>query len=126
MRLNKIFIVGLFIFFISCNKDNCIESKRAFIVETTTPKTGNVGENINIEIRFGVNNGCGQFGKFIETDNGNIKTIEVEALYEGCACTMDAPIRITNYIFHTSQSGTYYLKFKSSSSGFITDTLIIN
>jgi hypothetical protein len=36
---------------------------------------------------------AGGFEKFIETESGNSKTIEVEAKYEGCVCTLNIPIR---------------------------------
>ncbi len=114
---------------ISCSKEqenNCIENTIVYVSSINSPSTGTVNENINIEVSFGVNNGCGNFGKFIETQNGNTTTIEVEARYEGCVCTMDAPTRKTNYIFKTQTSGNYILKFKSSSTEFITANLTIN
>lgn len=128
MKPKLILTLLLFVIF-SCSKEpenSCIENRIAYVTSTNSPSTGNVNENINIEVSFGVNNGCGNFGKFIETQNGNIKTIEVEAKYEGCICTMDAPTRKTNYIFKTQNSGNYILKFKSSSTEFITVNLTIN
>lgn len=128
MKPKLILTLLLFVIF-SCSKEpenSCIENRIAYVTSINSPSTGNVNENINIEVSFGVNNGCGNFGKFIETQNGNIKTIEVEARYEGCVCTMDAPTRKTNYIFKTQNSGNYILKFKSSSTEFITVNLTIN
>lgn len=120
---------SLLLLIMSCSKEpenNCIENKIAYISSINSPTTGSVNEIINIEVSFGVNNGCGNFGKFIETQNGNTKTIEVEARYEGCVCTQDAPTRKTNYVFKTTISGNYILKFKSSSTEFITANLTIN
>lgn len=128
MKPKLILTLLLFVIF-SCSKEpenSCIENRIAYVTSTNSPSTGNVNENINIEVSFGVNNGCGNFGKFIETQNGNIKTIEVEARYEGCVCTMDAPTRKTNYIFKTQNSGNYILKFKSSPTEYITVNLAIN
>jgi len=123
-------IISLLLFVVfSCSKEqenNCVENKIEYVSSINSPSTGTVYENINIEVSFGVNNGCGNFGKFIETQNGNTKTIEVEARYEGCVCTMDAPTRKTNYVFKTQTSGNYILKFKSSSTEFITANLTIN
>ena len=114
----------------SCSEEeqenNCIENKIAYVSSINSPSTGTVNENINIEVSFGVNNGCGNFGKFIETQSGNTKTIEVEARYEGCVCTMDAPARKANYVFKTQNSENYIFKFKSSSTEYITVTLAIN
>ena len=119
----------ILLWIMSCSKEqdsNCIENKIAYVTLINSPSTGSVNQNITIEVSFGVNNGCGNFGKFIETQNGNTKTIEVEAKYEGCVCTLDAPIRKTNYVFKTQNSGNYILKFKSSSTEFITANLMIN
>lgn len=113
----------------SCSKEpenNCIENRIAYVSSINYPSTATVNENISIEVSFGVNNGCGNFGKFIETQNGNTKTIEVEARYEGCVCTLDAPTRKSNYVFKTQNSGNYIFKFKSSSTEFITANLTIN
>lgn len=52
-----------------------------------------VNEKNNIKVNFRAATGCGGFGKFIETDNNNIKNMEVEAKYEGCICIANTPIR---------------------------------
>jgi hypothetical protein len=61
-----------------------------------------------------------------ETESGNSKTIEVEAKYEGCVCTLNIPIRKVNYDFTASKSGDYQLNFKSSPTEFITANITIN
>lgn len=126
----KLILSAILLVIFSCSEEeqenNCIENKIAYVSSINLPQTGTVNENINIEVSFGVNNGCGNFGKFIETQSGNTKTIEVEARYEGCVCTMDAPTRKSNYVFKTQNSGNYIFKFKSSSTEFITAILTIN
>ena len=70
---------------ISCSendKNDCIENKLAYVTSVDSPTNGVINEIINIEVNFGVGNGCGQFGAFIETENGNVKIIEVNARYE--------------------------------------------
>ncbi len=123
-------IISLLLFVIfSCSKEQenkCVENRIAYVTSINAPSTGTVNENINIEVSFVVNNGCGNFGKFIETQNGNTKTIEVEARYEGCICTQDIPTRKTNYVFKTQTAGNYILKFKSSPTEFITANLTLN
>ena len=115
----------------SCNDDNneedeCIINKIEYVTSINSPNTGTINETVNIEVNFKVRNGCGRFGKFIESENGNIRNIEVEAKYEGCICTQDVPIRTVNYEFKTTNSGNYELKFKSSPTEFITVNLTIN
>tara|TARA_R110002049_G_scaffold306173_2_gene504188 strand:+ start:1018 stop:1419 length:402 start_codon:yes stop_codon:yes gene_type:complete len=128
--LNFITIIFISSLIISCDNDDkengCISTKTEYVTSVDSPTTGMVNEKISIEINFQVFNGCGGFGKFIETENGNIKTIEVEAKYEGCICTQDAPIRTTNYEFIANSTGNYELNFKSSPTEFITVYMTIN
>ncbi|WP_047544859.1 hypothetical protein [Psychroserpens sp. Hel_I_66] len=132
-KKNIILLISIMIFglLISCSDDDekeneCISSKTEYVTSINSPTTGVVNETINIEVNFQVFNGCGGFGKFIETENGNSRVIEVEAKYVGCICTQDAPIRMVNYEFTTSNAGDYELNFKSSPTEFITVNLTIN
>jgi len=133
MKKNIILLLSMIIFelLLSCSndqaKDNqCISSKIEYVTSINSPTTGIVNEMINIEVNFRVFNGCGEFGKFIVTENGNSRVIEVEAKYVGCICTQDIPIRTTNYVFKASQAGEYELNFRSSPTEFITASLTIN
>ncbi len=113
---------------ISCSendKNDCIENKLAYVTSVDSPSNGVINEIINIEVNFQVNNGCGEFGKFIETQNGNVKIIEVKARYEGCICTYNLPIRKVNYEFTTQNSGNYELRFKSNETDYIKVDLLI-
>ena len=128
-RKNIILLISIVIFgiVVSCNDDNeCITNNIEYVTSINSPNTGTINETVNIEVNFKVRNGCGRFGKFIESENGNIRNIEVEAKYEGCICTQDVPIRTVNYEFKTTNSGNYELKFKSSPTEFITVNLTIN
>lgn len=125
------FFLFLLLSLMSCDNDNdnnneCIENYIAYVTSVNSPNSGTVDESINIEVKFGVSNGCGGFGKFIETENGNTRTIEVEAKYVGCICTQNAPIITTNYKFIANNTGNYELNFKSSPTEYITVNLIIN
>jgi hypothetical protein len=124
-----IIIIGILLLTnISCSendKNDCVENKLAYVASVDPPSHGVINEIINIEVNFGVSNGCGQFGEFIETENGNVKTIEVNARYEGCICTQDAPIRTVNYEFITQIPGNYELRFKSTDTDYITVNLLI-
>ncbi len=124
----SVIILGIIL---SCCSDEtkekeCIANKTEYVTSVNSPSSGMVDETINIEVNFQVYNGCGNFGRFIETENTNSRTIEIEARYEGCICTDDMPIRTVNYEFLVNHSGDYELKFKSSPTEFITVNLTIN
>lgn len=137
MKLKKTYFIILIStitlgLFLSCNKNNgekeneCIINKTAYVTSVNSPTSGVVNQSIIFKVNFGVNNGCGGFGKFIETVNGTSRIIEVEAKYEGCICTQDAPGRTADYKFIANTAGNYELKFKSGPSEFITVNLTIN
>ena len=132
-RKNIILLISIVIFgiVVSCNDDNnekneCITNNIEYVTSINSPNTGTINDTVNIEVNFRVFNGCGGFGKFIESENGNIRNIEVEAKYEGCICTQAFESKTVNYEFKSTNSGNYELKFKSSPTEFITVNLTIN
>jgi len=132
MKTKILFTILIVAIFASCKNDGdkkdenlCIENSFAGITEVVAPTTGTVGETIVVEVDFRVRNGCGQFGRFIETQNGMSRTIAVEARYEGCICTQDLPIRTVDYQFSQDAAGSYELRFKSDQSNFIVKTIVI-
>lgn len=136
MKINKLlFIFSAFIVF-SCdsisettdetNSENCIEIRSAYVSEVNGEKQVEAGNTLNLTVSFLVGNGCGQFNEFKETTTGKTINIEVEAIYEGCICTMDIPTRTATYTFNPSEKGSYTLKFKSSDTDYIERTITVN
>jgi hypothetical protein len=115
---------------ISCNDneandDQCISYSPAVIdAVTLIPTVDMIGAVFNVA--FYVNNGCGDFGSFEETIDGNTITIKVIAKYEGCVCTDDIPLRESVYTFTSATAGTYTLKFLKTDGTFITETVVID
>ncbi|QHS59593.1 hypothetical protein [Chitinophaga agri] len=101
---------------------DCLRYAPANVVRIEKAAAGKDGATT---VHFQVSGGCGQFNKFIEKNNGNTRTITVEAVYKGCMCTMDMPIRTTSYKFNEKKAGTYYLQFVSGENEFVTDTVVI-
>ncbi|CAM4354037.1 hypothetical protein GIHI108528_16490 [Gillisia hiemivivida] len=93
--------------------DNSPNFETAYAISVEAPSERIVGEKINIVVSFQVMNGCGEFGRFIESGNGLTRIIEIEAKYEGLICTMNLPIRQTTYEFTPNFSGEYTFTFKS-------------
>jgi hypothetical protein len=76
-------------------------------------------------VNFPISNGCGKFNKFEETINGNTIIIIVVAKYKGCICTQNFSIQSSNYVFTTTTSGIYNLKFQKTDGTFFTETVVI-
>lgn len=122
-------LLFFFVFtFISCSDDDpeeCIDYRPENVKEVIAESTGRVNEPVEIEVKFGVYNGCGKFDQFIESGSEQSRIIEVQAKYEGCICTQDAPIITAVYVFTPSTTGMYELKFKSAESDYITVNITV-
>lgn len=51
--------------------------------------------------------------------------IEVEARYEGCACTQQIILRNVTYEFTPQTTGAYLLQFKSGTDDFVEVTVTV-
>lgn len=133
--MNKKYLNQVFLFFsiiitlLSCNKKNadnaCLSFTKAPVTKVEGANTALVNQVIILTVSFGCFNGCGQFGNFGEAITGNATTITVNAKYEGCICTQDAPTRQTTYKFKKSQTGTFDLKFLQTENTYLTHTIIV-
>jgi len=113
----------------SCDKQpddgSCVSYAKAPVTKIEGVTTTLANQDVTLTISFGCFNGCGQFGNFEETIVGNITTIKVNAKYEGCVCTQEAPIRVTSYNFKKTQTGTYELKFSRGENSYLTHTIVV-
>lgn len=103
----------------------CISYEQANASNAIVPSTGNVNQTISIPVTFQVINGCGRFGNFIETNDGNTKTITINAKYEGCFCTQAIEQRQAIYNFNPTTPGTYTLNFTQTNGNVLTHTINI-
>ena len=126
--LNQV-VFSLIIILLGCDKKHedtsCLSSTKAPVTKIEGANSALVNQEIILTVSFGCYNGCGQFGNFDEVFSGNSTTIAVNAKYEGCICTQDAPIRQTTYKFKKSQTGTFDLKFLKTENTYLTHTIIV-
>ena len=96
------------------------------IVQVMMPeKTVAAGESVGITIHFLVNNGCGEFGSFNATKDGQTLTVKVYPQYRGEVCADAIFTREAIYNFEPESPGTYTLKFWAGDSKFTTKTLVV-
>ena len=121
------FCAFFFIPLFSCDKQkdvqDCLSFTKAPITKIEGGNDALVNQEVGLTVSFGCFNGCGQFGNFEQTSNGDTTTINVIAKYEGCLCTQDVPLRQATYKFKVTQTGTYYLKFLQTGKTYLTDTI---
>lgn len=104
--------------------DYCFQQALTGVDEVTGPETTTVNEPIELQVSFKINNGCGEFYRFQES-NGFPKQIVAVVNYVGCVCTEMVEEATEPYTFQASQAGEYVLKFAKPDNTFITKTITV-
>jgi len=127
---HQIFIFSFFsATLLACKKNKedstCLSFTKAPVTKIEGADSALVNQEIILTVFFGCYNGCGQFGSFDETIKDSTTTITVNAKYEGCICTFDAPIRQAIYKFKKSQKGTFDLRFLQEGHTYFIHTITV-
>ena len=116
--------------FTSCSEDDNKTApmiiKKSLVTAVAGPETGDLNQELTLNVTFAVENNCGSFNKYIETTEGTNKIIEVESKYEGTNCGTAPTTKSTTYKFKSATAGTYSLKFKKTATEFVTHTVVID
>ena len=105
----------------SCNsddKDACYITIIGDFKQVLGPETTTVNTPVTLQASFEVQNGCGEFKSFIES-NGYPKTVRVETEYAGCVCDQGIKTLTEDYTFQASEAGEYQLKFSKGGGEYI-------
>ena len=126
LLLTSLLLIG--IFSLSCDNEDDKKPIGSIspIVDVELPTVGNVGQEINFIVSHGVSNGCGYYSSQETTQIGSALIVTFYAQYREGGCTMDAPIRKTNYKFIPTKTGTYTFKFNSGETGYLVKTIEID
>lgn len=106
--------------------ENCLDFKHAFITTVNSEQMSiNKNEDLPIDLSFFIENSCGSFYSFEVERNDKVYNIRVKVKYEGCVCNQSAGILNEVYYFRTAEEGVYTLKFYTSTTEYITKTVIV-
>jgi len=122
-------IIPAFICFSACHKTQvnpCLVYMTAQVTKVTGANSVSVNQEIDLTVFYYMNNGCGQFQGLEATSAGNTTIIDLNAKYEGCACTDVLLGGQTIYKFRAANPGLYYLKFLQPDKTYFTDTITVN
>lgn len=108
-----------------CGTPPCYTISQAYVNSAIVPVTGIVNNQIQIPIKFSVNNGCGNYGNLTETNVANTKTLTVYAQYLGCVCTQVIGEVITNYTFTPTTTGLQIIKIAQPDGTFLSYSINI-
>jgi hypothetical protein len=111
----------------ACKDEEYIDPAESLspIVDVTLPEVGYVNQEINFIVSHAVFNGCGFYSSRKTIMAGNSLVVTFYAKYRDGICTMDIPIRKTNYQFMPKRKGTYTFKFNKGDNTFLTKEIII-
>ena len=116
-------------FIASCSSDDAGETilvKRQSVTAVDGPTEGIPGQEITLTVTYQVDNSCGVFQRFYETINGNSKTINIEARYDGDNCGDTVSTKTQPYTLTIIEPGTYTFKFRKSNTEFVTHVIVIS
>lgn len=119
------FFIGLLIL-TSCDitddAETCIVTVYAPATEVTGPETATVGEEVNFVVKFKIENSCGAYIGFAES-NSWPKQIAPMVRYDGCDCNEIITTVTKNYKFKATVAGEYVLRFLTTNNQYITKTI---
>ncbi|WP_147294171.1 hypothetical protein [Pontibacter diazotrophicus] len=114
---------------LSCSKEeesvSPLDAYPAPVVQVDAPETASVGENVTVTVYFSVNNGCGEFGSFEATRNGNTITVKVYPHYREGFCTQAFVTREVTYTYKPEEAGTYTFKFWAGEDQYLTKNILV-
>jgi hypothetical protein len=130
LKYNSILIVLIIMFTCSCKKttsdDNCASTSISGILSaTSTTLTGNINQEINFELLYGIANGCSISSEVETLKEGNIVSIKVMTKSVGCVCTAIYFEGKKTYIFKSPTAGNFKLKFNTGNNNFIEKDVVI-
>jgi hypothetical protein len=96
------------------------------IVDAELPTGSTVGQEINFMVSHAVFNGCGYYSSHETIQIGNTLVVTFYAQYREGFCSMDIPIRKTNYKFIPTKIGTYTFEFNSGETEYLVKTIQID
>lgn len=132
--LKKTFLVLSIIMIASCDvssddntSNNCSKIVGVGTISVTGPDTATANEEITLEVDFAVNNSCGEFLKFVQSQqSGNELIVTVNAVYTGCSCIDLEEVKTAPFKFKALSAGVYKLKFRKTNTEFITHTVTVS
>jgi len=127
--LRASYLVLMMAIFTSCATDddnNNFTYEIVFVDEVSAQSSTTAGTPIIVEVKFTVNNGCGGFERFIESNDGFTRNIAVEASYVGGICTTALQTITVDYLFESETVGRHTLNFRSSPTEFISVVINVN
>lgn len=132
--LKKTFLLLSIIMISSCDissddttSNNCSKIVGVGTISVTGPSTAAINEEIAVNVDFAVNNSCGEFLKFVQSQqSGNELIVTVNAVYTGCTCIDLEEVKTAPFKFKALSAGVYKLKFKKTNTEFITHTITVS
>lgn len=103
------------------------------VVRAVGPRQATVNQRVTYNLQVKLGNSCGVFDTIVTNQVDDltgttpiVQQVGVRGKYTGCTCTTDTTaLTAVSYQFQPTKAGTYYLRFLTRQSGFLTDTLTV-
>jgi len=95
---------------LSDDENYCSQILQPYVTQVTGPNSALTGEEITLNVSFGITEGCSTFVAFYDNDV-NPRNVAPAVKYEGCNCTGNLITTTEGYIFSEDEPGEYELKF---------------
>jgi len=109
-----IYIAGIIAFIVvSCDKANpvCSETIKTSSLAIDFPDSVKAGENFQLDVKYILENSCGEFDSFEVSQVDNATQIILYAKYDGCNCTLEFQERKGTFDIMVGQPGFYEYQF---------------
>ncbi len=125
--MNRFATLLVIIFLFACKKNTVIEvpGEQRLITKIEGSTRGAVGQPVILTLSWAYYNGCQALDKFVETTQGNTRSIWSYGSPTPGVCTQDAGIKTKSYTFTAAMAGEYELRFYNLGLSFISHIFTI-
>lgn len=126
-KLKYIGILVLAILFTACKGADpaCKEEKAASALVKDFPDTMKVGQEIELEVQYIIENSCGEFKEWDVVQHDSVFTIKMMTEYQGCNCALQFEDKSEFYTLKFSEVGHYTHKFWVAENEYDAYTVVV-
>lgn len=128
MKKAIIAIVCLMGILSSCEIDGtkpCSEERTTAALVSEFPDSLKVGTIFTLDVKYVLENSCGQFDRFDVALTDNSFEVELITKYEGCSCDLEFTEEMVSYDIDIDFPGVYEYKFWQAEGDFDSRSIVI-
>jgi hypothetical protein len=120
-----ILLTGLFLSACSGIDDSCKEERYGSAIVDFFPDSLQAGISDEVSVQYIIENSCGSFVEFEESQTDHTIDVRVKLLYDGCNCNLVFTEDSSFYSFKQDSAGLYYYNFYYEDADFESYPLVV-